>query len=502
MSYDAFNNLTGRGTQVWSLSSNSFSASYTNNRKTSGGATVTYDAAGNTLSSNQGSPNIDSIDWEFDAAGRQRRWEEFGPYGATTEKGEEITFDGDGRAVKRTALFRTKTGGTWGSWTSYNAYNIYSSVTGQKISDIANDGALEKHHIYLGGTAIVEQAPGNVDKIRATDPIVGSTRDVDPDGAIFAGDEESTRNEAGAMGMSIPHSEPSTMPEPTYSRGGNLGNSEAGCQLNGAPVNCDEMRPILKSLGFFRGTNHLIKQTWKEKRFYTAVGEAVEQGEEDFGKRNGGYVGSVWELTRTEVINLPGGGQIGQTNELAPLNKKERKNFEKSREKSRKALAKDKCGNFLREKLGANVIDAVLNTLNTHQAFSGPRSTAIDVVTAGIVSADEALRLRKLSTGTDQAASAAEYELTRSVAQYFKDTDGANRSTVHAAVGNYQGNPNTAFYRSFNSVRLLHETLHIVTGKNDNDLAVALGIDIKPFDGDYKLASSAITDALKANGCK
>jgi len=133
MSYDAFNNLTGRGTQVWSLSSNAFSASYTNNRKTSGGASVTYDEAGNTLSSNQGNPT-DSLHWQFDASGRQWRWEEFGPDGPNEKKGEETTFDGDGRRAKVTNLHKMKNFGVWPDWTAIPFYNIYSSVTGQKIS--------------------------------------------------------------------------------------------------------------------------------------------------------------------------------------------------------------------------------------------------------------------------------------------------------------------------------------------------------------------------------
>ena len=112
--YDAFDNLTSRTTATYGLTPVTFSATYANNRKTLGGSSDTYDAAGNVVASNQSSP-ADDFAWRFDAAGRQARWEEFCPYGNTQKKGGETSFDGDGRAVKIDGLTKTSFGGVWGN---------------------------------------------------------------------------------------------------------------------------------------------------------------------------------------------------------------------------------------------------------------------------------------------------------------------------------------------------------------------------------------------------
>jgi len=502
LSYDAFNNLTSRWSQTYSLTANSFSAGYTNNRKISGGATVTYDAAGNMLTSNQGAP-VDSLDWEYDASGRQSRWEEFGPYGANVQRGEETTVDGDGRAAKKVTLTKYKNVGVWGDWLTYNAYFIYSSATGQKITTLLSTGALEKNHVYFGSNQIAEES-GGVDFLRVTDPISGSSRDVDPDGAIFPGDEESTRNEAGAMGMSIPHSEPSTMPEPTYSRGGNLGNSEAGCQLNGAPVNCDEMRPILKSLGFFRGTNHLIKQTWKEKRFYTYVGEAVEQSLTDYVKENGVYRDSVWELTSTEIINLP---FIGTKESL---DEGSQRKYDSERAKLKKRLdgkLSNECLNLL-SKVGG--LDKVIEAVNLQRAYNGSTST-ISRSDAGMLN-EEALKTSTISPG------AIEFERNQKVSEYFAAkrinkattaiypggrppslTSVSDRSDVYfrpgasGILGKMFGGEPSGLEQS----TILHEAIHSLTGLEDPELYNKL--TGKTATGDA--ASAGITDALVKAGC-
>ena len=259
LSYDAFNNITSRWSQTYSLSASSFSSTYTNNRKTSGGASVSYDAAGNVLSSNQGAP-IDSLDWEFDAAGRQRRWEEFGPYGSFWKKAEETTFDGDGRSAKVTRLFATKTGSVWGSWTSVNFYSIYSSVTGQKVSAIAYDGSLETNHIYLGATQIAEEGNGAT-KLRLTDPVVGSTRDVSTAGEIYPGEGDDVRNEVGGLGMGVPHEEPTSMPEPGYLLGKTyLANTET-CLYNGGPASCNQVRDIAEKFGAINEWGDILQVT-------------------------------------------------------------------------------------------------------------------------------------------------------------------------------------------------------------------------------------------------
>jgi YD repeat-containing protein len=120
MSYDKFGNLTDRFNLTWDFETYDFSATYANNRKDSGGSTDLYDAAGNVTSSSQSSGS--ATGWKFDAAGRQQRWEGFGPYGLNMKKGGEARFDGDGRPVKGADLTSLKVGGIFGSWTAVNSY--------------------------------------------------------------------------------------------------------------------------------------------------------------------------------------------------------------------------------------------------------------------------------------------------------------------------------------------------------------------------------------------
>jgi hypothetical protein len=192
-------------------------------------------------------------------------------------------------------------------------------------------------------------------------------------------------------------------------------------------------------------------------------------------------------------------GQIGTP---APLSEKELRKYRKMSLKINKIIRQGPCQNFLARNLGEAIIDRITDKLAAHQAFSGPRSTEIKAVDSGIYAYSMVMRMFNLTGSSDPpVAKAAQYEVGRSVAQLFANNNGANGRTMAAAVANYNGNPNTAFYRSLDAVELLHEILHVATALNDNDLATKLGIDITPFNGDYEQASDAITKALKHNRC-
>ena len=194
-----------------------------------------------------------------------------------------------------------------------------------------------------------------------------------------------------------------------------------------------------------------------------------------------------------------GGGGGGDP---APLNAKETKKLNKAITKINKLINKKKCMDFLKKSLGDDIIGKISSGLIGHQAFSGPRSTNLTTVEAGILSASEAIRLRNLVEDGGSVSAAADYELNRSVAQYFADNNGQGGRTVGAAVGNYGGNSNTAFYRSFSASSVFHENLHIASGLGDIDLATKLGVDPNSFGGDARLAGSKINDRLKEMGCK
>ncbi len=95
-------------------------------------------------------------------------------YCITTKKGGETTFDGDGRAVKRSDLTKSYISGQWeAEWNRTNSYCIYSSVTDQKITDVAQDGTFSLMHVYMGGSIIAEQSDADPE-FKVNDPVTGS----------------------------------------------------------------------------------------------------------------------------------------------------------------------------------------------------------------------------------------------------------------------------------------------------------------------------------------
>lgn len=100
------------------------------------------------------------MDWKLDAAGRQKRWEEFGPYGANTYKGEQLYYDADGRDAKRGDLTKTRIGGVWGSWNEVPSYKLYSSVTGKEVQSLTSSGSHYRTHVYVDDMRIADERNG------------------------------------------------------------------------------------------------------------------------------------------------------------------------------------------------------------------------------------------------------------------------------------------------------------------------------------------------------
>jgi hypothetical protein len=186
----------------------------------------------------------------------------------------------------------------------------------------------------------------------------------------------------------------------------------------------------------------------------------------------------------------------------ATLNKDEADNFRKSVETINHRIRRSNCQGFLTVYFGREIIETISQKLAEHQAFSGPRSTGINVIDAGLYADRDLARFHKLARSWDApVAQAATYEMGRSVGQLFADDTRTNGRSISAAVGKYNGNANTAFYRKISALIVLHEILHIVSGLADNALATKLGIDISQFHGDYELASAEITASLQRHGC-
>jgi hypothetical protein len=231
MAYDGLNNLTTRTTQLWGLGENTFTAWYTNNRKTAGGTSDTYDLAGSVIASSRSG---DAKTFYIDASGKTVRWEEIGPWGNNVTRAEDNAHDADGRMVKRYELERVGTG----NWVTLNKWHyLYSTVTGQKITEIAGDGYDAGMHVYMGAAEIATYLDGVTFKV--TDPVTGSTRVTTDTGEIPAGNEDGSRIELAGLGTYVTHIQPTHTPEPRYIEGGDGSDSEGGCEIDGTPMPCN-----------------------------------------------------------------------------------------------------------------------------------------------------------------------------------------------------------------------------------------------------------------------
>jgi hypothetical protein len=225
MNYDAFSDLTRRVT-AGGAHADQFDATYSNNRKISGGSNDINDAAGNVVHSDTAS---DIKNWNFDAVGRVAHWDEHGPwssYPATHEK--DFTYDGDGRAVK------TQTLDSRGVATRYY---FYSTVTGQNITDMvggASDASFDGSRVYLDGTLIYDTSFYEDSQDRAlgftvTDPVSRSTQELYPSGAVpLPTNDPHARNELAGLGTYVP-TDAGSASEWEPGRGGNPSDAEGGC---------------------------------------------------------------------------------------------------------------------------------------------------------------------------------------------------------------------------------------------------------------------------------
>ncbi|CAN5407752.1 hypothetical protein BH10ACI3_BH10ACI3_12080 [soil metagenome] len=276
MEYDAFNNLTSRSTQTYSLPAVSFPAS---------GDSVDRDAAGNVVASSSTGASLlvggsawqtDTKLWNYDAAGRMQRWEEDGPWGAYEKRGGETAYDGDGRAVKRVDLQKRLISSAWQDSDPFNWYYLYSSVTGQKITDLIGWDGSESigNRVYMGDSVIYDttfKATIYDDNsytgigFTASDPITGSTQDMPTSGEVPADTSTSqTRNELAGLGTSIPAVAPTPTATyaPNYHRGGYAGNAGSGCILNGFESTPRDCRDALAGHEFAGG--HIVFAKWDE----------------------------------------------------------------------------------------------------------------------------------------------------------------------------------------------------------------------------------------------
>jgi YD repeat-containing protein len=251
--YDAFNNITSRATKTWNFTERNFVASYTNNRKTSGGyqsGIDIFDNAGNIVQNTINSTNNKRI-WKVDASGKISDWEETLSYnGALRDEGATLTFDGDGRVAKRVNRLRIRVYGNE-AWNYEPEYAIFSSVTGKKIATLNSNGQKYQTFVYMGGSLIAEHHQGNTNNsqvlFKHDDPITGSEMQTEASGEVSP--NGFGKKDIGALDTIVPPEEPEEFPMPDYKQGGQISNPESGCQLNGGPISCNRILSLLGGLG-------------------------------------------------------------------------------------------------------------------------------------------------------------------------------------------------------------------------------------------------------------
>jgi hypothetical protein len=148
--YDAFSQMTGRSTTHWGNAA-LFGATYVNGRDTS--MSATYDQSGNQLHapSRSDSSTQTSI---FDAANRTTEITSTtsqpvgGGHHALFVRRSDVTYDGDGHAVKSREGWRHGVG----TLTMMGAqYQVWSSVLGSAVTEVTAAGAKLKTNVFAGG---------------------------------------------------------------------------------------------------------------------------------------------------------------------------------------------------------------------------------------------------------------------------------------------------------------------------------------------------------------
>ena len=301
LQYNAFDEITSRGTGLWGAS-DGFTAAYINGRKQ--GSNEIYDAAGNIVEKPTSSTVYDR--WKFDAAGRLvetvSRWYQGRPQQTSFDRTLTISQpkDGDGKTVKRVenqVSMQIFPPSTYVSETS--EYYVRSSVLGGKVlTELNADGAKTLTNVYAGKGVLAEQrvspatpGPPPVAESREVfwkheDIVTGSYSKMIRNGTVQGANDPPSSSEFEPLGGIIPNFDPAPIePDPSpapgsYQWGGNVERPEFGCAIDGLPLPCNLLSTLV------RGFN--IREIHVNTR--------VEGGLDLYhGLRNGGF------LRRTDV---------------------------------------------------------------------------------------------------------------------------------------------------------------------------------------------------------
>ena len=211
-----------------------------------------FDTAGNVIYNRASSTPVDERLWKYDAAGRVSDWTETSYYAGDThqQQGEVLTFDGDGRTVKRLKKRRFYANPP-NAYAETPEYYIYSSVTGKILVELDGTGQAKKRNIYFNGTVIAENTPGFGVVFKHSDPVAGSEMQTESSGEITAYDVG--RVERAALSVFIPTVPPEVNTPPyNYGKGGSVSNPESGATVDGVPRSYNDALELVRALSRYR----------------------------------------------------------------------------------------------------------------------------------------------------------------------------------------------------------------------------------------------------------
>jgi hypothetical protein len=500
--YDVWSNTTNRHTFSWYQDEFSDEASYQNGKRDGWG----YDLDGRNTA-------IDTRSYQYDASGRQvlmsgQQWlsDHYVPTSLSSD------YDGIGQKVKEVGDAGT-------------TYYLRSSVLGGAVlTEINSSGQKMTGYVYAGGELIAKQANNEVVWEHVTPANSGKYEIHSSTGYISRTEFDPVGADVGISAPTVPDTNGGDGEIGGHHSGGDLTsryadlfNPAGGCVVDGRSASCGEamiyvnfgtgnstsmlanasttMHDIAHSIGVMFASAGASKTVLNVSGMAGTPGhETIEWGwfkPEGYGWTFGpvptAYSGTA-EMT-FDVVSLATSFQTQQSQNPVGLNLKQQQKYDKVVGK----LVNENLGSELKVKCASLLaltgfsINQIIGAIHAQQAYSGPDSTNISMLNAGLLPpVDPTLPSRALSAAT--------FEVNETVSQYFK-----NDSRVKAMTATFGGNPNVVFFRSsgITSTTILHEALHSITGLGDIDLAAKLGLGNLTHDA----ASAAISKALKDNGC-
>lgn len=484
LGYDRFNHIASRATRSWSSPERSFTAAYTNNRKSSGGYQSnieTYDAAGNVLSNEilTGGNGIDRREWKFDAGGRMSDWVESSPYVTSIwDQGAILTFDGDGKTVKRLNRSRNRMNGNT-NWVEEAEYTIFSSVTGQAISTLNHTGRKQKTSVYMGSTVIAELSYGSTSSnnqvyFKNNDPITNSVMQTELSGTISAGNDGRRDFAEGGIFVAAAEEEEEVI-TPNYRKGGWTANPETGCELNYSPIHCNSLGKLLNSRGISTLGGSILS-VWKFNKWGISgpIPDDAWNNPVSLILERGKLVKTWYEINIAWMeFSVSGTRQKGKN---APLSEKNQKKVADAIEHLKNLKPSEDCKKYVIDKLlsnhGYTFEDFQKYLAQGVNAYDGTKSTVLAVGT--LVS-----KQQNQGFGYSEKATIADFFIIKTV----RNPDGTETKLRVNAITSVNSKQFTTYLRPSQigdernaRALLFHEGFHGFLRQTDEDLKKSLNL--------------------------